>query len=150
MILRILALLLFAALPAEALTLADLAGRWRGEGQYTLGTDPAQRLRCQLRGQAAGAGRIVLSGRCATAQAGQSFTWLLTDRGEGRVLAEDRAVNDPAPGPFEGRIGPEGLSFATPGGGRFDLAREGAGLVLRLRGQDAGRPVTGEARLAAE
>lgn len=148
MILRAVVILLLTALPAGALTLADLAGRWRGEGAYTAGTDPAQRLRCQVRGQPAGAGRIVLTGRCATAQGGQSFVWLLTDLGAGRILAEDRDVNDPSPEPFEGRIGPEGLRFATGAGGWLDLSRDTDGLRLRLQGQDGGRPVTGEARLS--
>lgn len=151
---RLLLPLLLLAAPAQALTLADLAGRWRGEGEYAVGAEPAQRLRCQLRGQMAGEGRVVLTGRCATAQGGQSFAWLLTDRGGGRVLAEDRqppaAPNDPVPLPVEGLIGAEGLRFATPDGGRFDLAAEEGALVLRLRGEDQGRPVAGSARLVAE
>jgi hypothetical protein len=135
------------AAPASALTLADLAGRWRGEGGYVIGTEPTQRLRCQMRGTPNARG-VVLVGRCATAQGGQSFAWALSDLGAGRIQAEDRSpVPDDAPGTLTGQIDALGLRFTTPEGGAFVIAPDPAGLVLRLQGTDAGRPVQAEARL---
>lgn len=141
-------ILMLSTLPAQALTLGELAGQWRGEGVFETQGEPAQRLRCQMRGVARADG-VALTGRCATAQGGQSFAWDLSAR-DGIVTAQDRSpVTDdsPAPPPAEGRIGPEGMHFDTPGGGRFDLRREGHALMLRLTGQDGGRPVRAEARL---
>lgn len=141
-------ILLLTTAPAGALTLADLAGQWRGEGVWRAEGEPEQRLRCQLRGVERAQG-LLLSGRCATAQGGQSFAWGLSQQGA-QVVAQDegpRTDDTPPPQPVRGRIGAEGLRFDTPGGGRFDLVAAGAGLRLTLTGQDRGRPVTAEARL---
>lgn len=143
-------ILLLSAAPAPALTLADLAGAWRGEGVYARGDDPAQRLRCQMRGVATANG-VALSGRCATAQGGQSFAWDLSGSGA-QVLAQDRSPRTddaPAPPPSAGRIGADGLRFDTPGGGAFAVVRQGQVLVLTLSGQDQGQPLRAEARLEA-
>jgi hypothetical protein len=143
-------LLLVAATPAPALTLSDLAGRWRGEGGYVIGTEPPQRLRCQMRGTPTARG-VALVGRCATAQGGQSFAWSLTSRGDGTIRAEDMGpVPDDAPTELSGRIDADGLRFASPDGGSFDLAWDAGGLILRLRGTEAGQPVRAEARLLPE
>jgi len=144
---------LLAAAPAPALTLGELAGRWRGEGAYVIGAEPAQRLRCQMRGTPAPRGVVVLVGRCATAQGGQSFAWALIPQGEGRILAEDRS---PTTGEtvttasHAGRIGPGGLRFDTDDGASFELSAETGGLVLRLAGLDQGRPMRVEARMIPE
>lgn len=141
-------ILILTALPAPAMTLGELVGQWRGEGVFVAEGEPAQRLRCQMRGVARAEG-VALTGRCATAQGGQSFAWDLAAR-DGIVTAQDRSpVTDDsaAPAPAQGRIGPEGMHFDTPGGGRFDLRREGGSLALSLTGQDGGRPVRAEARL---
>jgi hypothetical protein len=143
-------LLALAATPAPALTLADLAGRWRGEGGYVIGTEPPQRLRCQMRGTPTARG-VALVGRCATAQGGQSFAWSLSDLGGGAIRAEDAGPpTDAPPASLTGRIDAGGLRFSTPDGGAFDLRAAPAGLVLRLQGTDAGRPVLAEATLQPE
>jgi hypothetical protein len=141
-------ILLALAPPAAALTLADLAGSWRGEGVWRAEGEPEQRLRCQLRGVERAQG-LLLQGRCATAQGGQSFAWgLVQDRGAVTARDEGPQTDDsPPPPPVRGRIGPDGLRFDTPGGGRFDLVAGGGGLRLTLTGQDRGRTVTAEARL---
>lgn len=147
---RALMILLATASPGWALTLPDLAGRWRGEGGYVIGTEPPQRLRCQMRGTPTARG-VALVGRCATAQGGQSFAWTLTDLGDGTIRAEDSGPpSDPPATPLSGRIDATGLRFAAPDGGVFDLSRDADGLVLRLRGTDADRPVQAEARLRPE
>lgn len=142
-------IVMLTALPAQGLTLGDLVGAWRGEGVWRAEGEPEQRLRCQLRGVARAGGGLALSGRCATARGGQSFAWGL--RAEGGVVT---AVNEapqtddsPPPAPVQGRIGPQGLHFDLPGGGRFDLAPEGAGLRLVLSGREGGRRVEALARL---
>lgn len=143
------ALILFlTALPAQGLTLGDLVGAWRGEGVWRAEGEPEQRLRCQLRGVARAQG-LLLQGRCATAQGGQSFAWGLRADGAAVVAQDEGPRTDdsrPYP-PVTGRMGPAGPSFDTPGGGRFDLVADGPGLRLTLTGQDRGRPVTAWARL---
>ena len=142
-------ILLLTALPAQGLTLADLVGVWRGDGVWQAEGEPAQRLRCQLRGVARAGGGLALSGRCATAQGGQSFAWALSAAG-GVVTARNEAPqtdDSPPTEPVRGVIGADGLRFDTPGGGRFDLVPDGAGLRLTLTGQDGGRRVAAEARL---
>jgi hypothetical protein len=150
----LLAMALLSASPAAALTLADLVGRWRGDGVHLIADEPPQRLRCQLRGTPAARG-VVVVGRCATAQGGQSFAWALSDLGSGRILAEDRSpvTDDAAPAPsLTGRIGADGLRFDTADGASFQLRRDGDGLLLRLTGTDTDtdRPVRAEARMAPE
>jgi hypothetical protein len=141
-------ILLLTALPAPALTLAELAGAWRGEGVWRVEGEPEQRLRCQMRGTLR-AGGVLLTGRCATAQGGQSFAWSLRAEA-GVVTAQDespRTDDRPAPAPVEGRIDAAGLRFDTARGGHFELTRDSGGLRLLLTGQDRGRRVQGEARL---
>lgn len=148
-----LASLVAVAAPAAALTPLDLAGTWRGEGEWAAEGEPAQRLRCQMRGTPAdggGGSAVVLVGRCATAQGGQSFAWRLAALGDGRLLATDEGPREreaPPPAPLPGRMVPDGLSFDLPGGGRFDLARAEGGLRLVLTGRDGGRTIRAAALL---
>lgn len=152
----LLPLLLACILPGAgfALTLADLAGVWRGEGTYRIGTEPEQRLRCQMRGTPAAQGAIILQGRCATAQGGQSFVWALRDRGEGRIEAEDRSPVDARDSGLPDRLGgsldAEGLRFATPDGGSFLLQAVPDGLRIVLSGTEGGQPAQAQALLQPE
>lgn len=132
----VLALLVaLTASPAPALTLDDLAGRWRGEGALSLNDEPAQRLRCQIRFRTLDASRSVFSGRCATAQAAQSFTYMLILGQDGTVRAENRAEpqEEGVPMIMQGTLATDGLRFAE-GTARFDLSLTREGLDFRLEG----------------
>lgn len=152
----LLPLLLASLLPTASLglTLADLAGAWRGEGSYRIGTEPDQRLRCRMRGMPAAQGVIILQGRCATAQGGQSFVWALRELGEGRIEAEDRSPVDEREGDLpdrlDGSLDAEGLRFATPDGGSFLLQAAPQGLRIVLSGIERGQPARAQALLQPE
>ena len=152
----LLSVLLASMLPTAgfALTLADLTGAWRGEGSYRIGTEPERRLHCRMRGTAGARGTVILQGRCATAQAGQSFAWMLHDLGDGRIEATDRSPvdirDDDLPDRLSGRLDAEGLRFATPEGGRFLLQAAPGGLMIILSGLEGGQPAQAEALLVPE
>lgn len=121
-----LVLLAGLAVPAvQAQGLDAFEGRWRGEGQLSLAGEPAQRLRCQVRFRAAGApDSAVFSGRCATAQAAQSFVYLLRVQSDGSI--EARNTTDP-PDDLPARM----LGTSQAGTLRFE-ARDEALFALRL------------------
>lgn len=133
---RLAVALALTASPAPALTLDDLAGRWRGEGALSLNDEPAQRLRCQIRFRPVDPARSVFSGRCATAQAARSFTYMLTHEPDGTVRAENRS--DPQaqgmPMEMQGTLGAQGLRFVGPDGALFALRPEDGALDFRLEG----------------
>jgi len=149
------ALVLALAAPAAALPLADLAGRWRGEGTLTVQGEPPQRVQCQLRGTPSARG-IVVVGRCATAQGGESYAWAVTDLGGGELVAEDRrpATGEPGtpPARLPGRAWPDRLEFSDPDGGTFAIARDAGGdLRLTVTSVSAdGRRVQAAASLARQ
>jgi hypothetical protein len=141
-------LALLAPLPAGALGLQDLEGRWQGEGALVLADEPAQRLRCQLRLSAAGDRGMFFAGRCATSQGAQSFHYRLSEPQPGQVLAEN--LSDPPdalPPRMQGRSDAQGVQFQAEGGASFELARDGDGLRLIIAGHDRRGPARGEARL---
>ena len=86
-----LVLALLLPLPAVSLTVDQLEGRWQGEGVLLLGEEPEQRFRCRIRLRTISDGQSFFSGRCATSQASQSFTYMLFERADGAVRAENRA-----------------------------------------------------------
>ncbi len=135
-VLRSALLLALAASPAPALTLDDLSGRWRGEGALSLNNEPAQRLRCQIRFRPVSAGRSVFSGRCATAQAARSFTYMLTVEPGGVVRAENRTEqpDEDMPMVMQGTLNADGLRFAAPEGALFALRPSAEGLDFQLEG----------------
>ena len=112
----------------------DLAGRWRGEGQLTLDNEPPRRFRCQIRLRPVDARRAAFSGRCATAQGGQSFVYMLGLDG-GAVLAENRSEPpDDLPSVMRGDLSAGTLRFADAGGALFELSPHAEGLTFRLEG----------------
>lgn len=142
-----LALALLAA-PAAALTLPQFEGEWQGEGTLTLGDEPAQRFRCRLRLRQTHPGESVFQGRCATAQAAQSFTYMLREAPDGALSGENRAsVEDNLPATLTGEAG-EGLLHLEGGeGGLFEMRREGDAMRFILAGHDSRGPARGEAVL---
>lgn len=148
---RLCALFLVFALPvdaAAALTLDDLAGRWRGEGNLTLDNEAEQRLRCQIRFQPMTGERSFFTGRCATAQAARSFNFMLSASGAGTVLAENRMEGgDTLPQAMEGRIDGEGLRFEGEAQALFELRLSEEGLEFRIEGNGPEGFARGLARL---
>jgi len=147
---RICALFLALALPIEAaaLTLGDLEGRWRGEGTLTLNNEPEQRLRCQIRFRAAAGGRSFFSGRCATAQASRSFTYMLIPSGRGIVRAENQmTMPDTPPQTMEGLLGTDSLRFQGEGQALIELRLVGGELEFRIQGDGSDGFAHGQAQL---
>lgn len=135
-VMRVALLLALAASPAPALTLDDLSGRWRGEGALSLNNEPAQRLRCRIRFNPVGTDSTFFVGRCATAQAARSFTYMLILEPGGALRAENRMEqpDDDMPMVMQGTIGTDGLRFAGPDGALFTLDLTAEGLDFRLEG----------------
>lgn len=142
-------LLALATGPAAALTFDDLAGRWRGEGALSLNNEPAQRLRCQIRFRAIDAASTFLSGRCATAQAARSFTYMLIDEPGQAIRAENRMEppDESAPTVMQGTLDSDGLRFSEPDAALFELRLTAEGLHLRLEGDGPQGFARGEALL---
>ena len=142
-------LALLAPPPAGATTLESMQGRWQGEGALTLGDEPPQRLRCQIRLDPMRGGETFFVGRCATAQAAQTFTYMLFESAGGVLRAENRAVgDDDLPPMLEGGTGPDLLWLRAESGALFELQREGAALRFVIAGTDSRGPARGEALLA--
>ncbi|WP_333828926.1 hypothetical protein [Pararhodobacter sp.] len=123
--------------PAMALTLDDLAGRWRGEGVLSLNQEPEQRLRCQIRFRPVDAQRSFFTGRCATGQAARSFTYMLTALPGGAVRAENamqQAEDEGLPMEMQGTLGDGILRIEEPGTALFELRLNGEALEFRLEG----------------
>jgi len=139
--------LTFAA-PALALTVDELEGRWRGEGALVLGDEPEQRLSCRIRLRTIQPGESFFTGRCATAQASQSFTFMLFEQPNGAVSAENRAE-------FESDLPDLMLGIAEPGLLRveagedrvFELRLDGDTLHFRIEGSGDRGLARGSARL---
>ncbi|HPD91989.1 MAG: hypothetical protein H6900_06240 [Rhodobacter sp.] len=146
-----LALCLLLAAPAGALTLDTMQGRWRGEGDLRLGDEPAQRFRCQIRLRPIEPGQSFFSGRCATAQAAQSFTYMLFEGADGALRAENRAEGDSElPAVMQGRAAEGLLRFEGGEGALFELRRDGGTLRFVLAGTDSRGPARGEAVLTPQ
>jgi len=143
-----LALSLCAAGAVSGLTLDDLAGRWRGEGALSLNHEPEQRLRCQIRFRSIGRDSSFFSGRCATAQAARSFTYMLTLAPGGVVLAENRMEPpESLPLTMQGALSADTLRFEEQGAALFELRLTGAGLEFRIEGDGPDGFARGQAQL---
>jgi len=142
-------LLALLAWPAGALTLDAMQGRWMGEGALTLGDEPPQRLRCQIRLNPVQPGESFFVGRCATAQAQQSFTYMIFEAADGTLRAENRAEGESELPPLmQGQSGPGLLRLQADSGASFELHHDGEVLVFTLTGTDSRGPARGEARLS--
>ncbi len=141
--------LLLLATPAAALSLGGFSGRWQGEGELVLGDEPAQRFRCQIRLREIASGESFFSGRCATAQAAQSFTYMLFEAPDGALRAENRAETESdLPAEMRGRAASDLLRFDAENGALFELRRSGADLRFVIAGTDSRGPARGEALLS--
>lgn len=144
---RALLLAALAATPACAQHLPGFAGTWQGEGTLTREAEPAQRFRCRLSFEPLPRGEMYLVGRCATAQAQQSFRYTLSEDGQGGLSALDRLEGGEAPpARLAGTIAP-GLLRLEAEDGVLALARGAQALHLTLEGRENGRALRGEASL---
>lgn len=142
---------LWLATPATGQTLPTMLGTWSGDGTSTRGDEPADRFRCRVRLVPDGTMTALFSGRCATAQGQQSFTYLMIEREDGTVSAQNRS--DPPDTLPERLIGTaaQGVVHLQDGaGGLFEFALDGATLRLRVEGTEGGLPTRGEARLTRQ
>jgi len=136
MILRTTCLAILLATPSLALTIDQFEGRWRGEGVMLLDDEPEQRFRCQIRLRPIRQGETFFSGRCATAQAAQSFTYMVFEDAGGAVRAENRAVNrDDLPLLMVGTAAEGLLSFTAEDNALFELRLDGDALEFRIEGE---------------
>ena len=134
--------------PLAAFSLSDLEGRWRGEGVLALEGEPPQRFRCQIRFRDSARERSVFSGRCATAQGGQSFVYMLQPLPEGRIHAENRAEPPhELPDEMQGSIGDGVLRFEAEGEALFELRLEGELMRFRVESQRGETRGNGEVSL---
>ncbi|MCB1388301.1 MAG: hypothetical protein KDK12_04000 [Rhodobacteraceae bacterium] len=134
--------------PAGALSMPGFEGSWQGEGTLALGDEPVQRFRCRIRLNETRPGESVFQGRCATAQASQSFTYLLREDPDGTLRGENRAsAEDDLPATLRGRAEADLLHLEGGDGGLFELRREGATLHFRIEGHDDRGPARGTAVL---
>lgn len=128
--------------PLAAFGLSDLEGRWRGEGVLALDDEPPQRFRCQIRFRDSARDRSVFSGRCATAQGGQSFVYMLHPLPDGQIRAENRAEQPhELPEEMQGEIGGGLLRFEAGGEALFELRLDGETMHFRIesdRGETRG------------
>jgi hypothetical protein len=140
---------LMLSLPALAQDLAPLHGQWAGEGEIARGDEPPERFQCRLHLRAIDPTQTFMTGRCATAQASQSFQYMLIEEGGGALRAENRATaEDTLPPLMQGTATPGALRITDEAGALFDLRREGEGIAFTLEGVENGRPARGQARLA--
>ena len=136
------------ATPAAALTLPQFEGEWQGDGTLTLGDEPAQRFRCRLRLNQTRPGESVFQGRCATAQAAQSFVYLLRENADGTLSGESRAaVEDELPDRLTGSTDAGLLHLEGADDGLFEMRLEGETLRFVLEGRGSRGFARGEAVL---
>ena len=142
--------LLFVALasPAVAQNLPAFEGRWRGEGDLALSTEPLQRFRCQLRLEPLRTAETFLVGRCATAQVHQSFAYLLIEDADGTLHAQNTdTVEDSLPPELLGTAAPGLLRLEGADDALLELRRVGETLHFTIAGHDSRGPARGEAVL---
>jgi len=144
-------LLLLAAAPAPAQTLTAMLGTWNGEGIAAQGDEPGDRFRCRISLRPEGVTTALFAGRCATAQGQQTFTYLVIERDDGTVSAQNRSEPpDELPPRLSGSAQPGMLRLDDGNGSLFEFSLEGDDLRLRIEGTEAGRPTRGEARLTRQ
>lgn len=143
-----LAVMLLPSLGA-AENLSAFAGRWAGAGTLTLEGEPAQPFRCRLRLRETGPAQVFFSGRCATAQASQSFTYMLEESPDGSLIARNTApVEGNLPNLMMGQSRPNALRVTSEDGAFFTMDLQDAALVFRIEAEGDQGLARGEARLA--
>lgn len=148
-ILTVMAFLLPA--PLAALTIDQMLGTWSGDGVAAHPGEPAGRFRCRIDLRPQGAGTALFSGRCATTQGQQSFTYLVIESADGTVTAQNRSQPlDSLPAQLRGRSSPGAVQFQDNLDRMFELRLDGARLRLRIQGESGGRPTRGEAFLTRQ
>lgn len=145
------AALAVAVMPSlgAAENLSAFVGRWAGAGTLTLEGEPAQPFRCRLRLRETGPAQVFFSGRCATAQAAQSFTYMLEESPDGALTARNTAsVEVNLPNRMTGQARPNALRVTSEDGAFFTMDLQGAALVFRIEAEGEQGLARGEARLA--
>lgn len=148
-ILTVLALLLPA--PLAALTIDQMLGTWSGDGIAAHRGEPGGSFRCRIQLRPEGTGTALFSGRCATTQGQQSFTYLVVETAEGVVTAQNRSQPpDSLPDRLSGRSSAGVVHFEDNLDRMFELRLVGNRLRLRIQGENGGRPTRGEAFLTRQ
>lgn len=143
-----LCILTLMAAPASGQSLATFEGRWQGEGRFAYGAEPDERFRCQLRVTPQPGGETYMAGRCATAQAGQSFAYRLRAEADGGLRAQSEEIApDDLPDVLTGRLTDASLTLTNASGAALSLTRDGPGLRLVVTGRDSRGAARGEALL---
>lgn len=138
MILCTAALCAAMAAPALAGPFDPFLGQWQGEGTLVLDDEPAERFRCRLRFREMADGAVFFNGRCATAQAAQSFAYTVHPQSDGAVRAENAsegAQDDPDALPMRltGALDGSRLRFGDDGANGFALEADAETLRFSLQ-----------------
>lgn len=142
------ALALPVASPVSASTIGQMIGTWNGEGQTTPEGEPSQRIRCRIHLVPEGQATAMFTGRCATSQGQQDFSFLLIEDADGSVTAQNRSQPlDSLPLRMTGQAGAGALRIGDSEVGLFELRLDGDRLLMRIEGENAGRPAQAEATL---
>lgn len=137
--------------PAAAMTIDQMTGSWSGEGDAAHRGEPSVRFRCRIRLQPQGSGTAVFSGRCATTQGQQSFTYLVIENSQGVVTAQNQSQpRDQLPSRLSGRATPSQVRFEDGSSRMFELMLSDGRLRLRIQGTDRGRPTRGQVWLTRQ
>ncbi|MCB1406531.1 MAG: hypothetical protein KDK01_09790 [Rhodobacteraceae bacterium] len=142
---------LFLPGPLAALTIDQMLGTWSGDGVAAHPGEPAGRFRCRIELRSQGGGTALFSGRCATTQGQQSFTYLVIESADGTVTAQNRSQPlDSLPARLSGQSSAGTVHFEDNLDRMFELKLEGNRLRLRIQGDSGGRPTRGEAFLTRQ
>lgn len=145
-ILTLLALLL--PVPLAAQTIDQMLGRWAGEGIAVSNEEPGVRFSCRVRLSPEGSGTALFAGRCATTQGQQSFAYLVIERGDGSVSAQNRSQPpDSLPQRLSGSASAGLVRLQGGANQMFELSLVEGQLRFRIEGGSADHPTQGEAFL---
>ncbi|WP_417600759.1 hypothetical protein [Pararhodobacter oceanensis] len=129
-------ILALLAAPLQAFSLDAFEGRWRGEGGMVLNAEPEQRFRCRIRLRQIDPGQSFFTGRCATSQAAQSFTYMLFETSDGRLRAENTAsVESNLPLVMLGQASDGLLRLHAEEDAMFELQLTAGALQFRMEGE---------------
>jgi len=144
--LTLLALLLPTQVPAQ--TIDQMLGSWTGEGLAVPRGEAGVRFSCRVRLNPEGASTALFTGRCATTQGQQSFAYLVIERADGTVSAQNRSEPpDSLPARLAGSASEGQVRFEDGASSMFELRLVGGQLRFRIQGDSGGQPTRGEAFL---